>query len=513
MFPDTWQARRIFITGKTRSLTCMASVGTTKYYRRKVKARRIPLRQHHNQKFFQHGTRSTLQNSSNRESPPDRLLTNDEAEIACVSLAANSRRHFETIRAISNSEHFVPGTWRHFFRLCEEAYADTDATDALAYILTTIGNDHRLKVAFTDIAGTYLYAGSYARRYAMVVRESAIKRAAYQVCSDFSLMFKANDDDAFFMLEWLKTRIAAIEPSDISGKSNLTAELSEHWQRSCETAEEKRARLVPTGLWSLDELLDGGFEAGDLVAIGARPSTGKTALGVSMMLNAMRFGYGAGFLSLEMPTFQIIRRLVSQISEVPMTLLKGASLTEEEKIRILEAQNEISILNDRRQLFIESGAMTLSSARSIIKKCADAGCRTVFVDYLQLIKPDLHSKHRSREQEVAEVSRNLKSVAKEFGIIVVAMAQLNKDADGKAPMLASMRESEAIIQDADYVMLLDRPEQRDCLTAEYLGAQVSAIGRGFVYLRKARNGRTGTVIMNYVAEIGKFENLPQEIQL
>lgn len=452
-----------------------------------------------------------MQNSKQPELQPERLQTNDEAEIACVSLAANSRRYFETIKAVSNSEHFAAGTWRHFFRLCEEAYADTDATDALAYILTTIGNDARLKAAFTDIAGTYLYAGSYARRYAMVVRESAIKRAMYQVCNDFPLMFKSGADDAFFMLDWLKTRVAAIEPSDVQGKSNMTAELTEHWQRSCETAEEKRARLVPTGIWALDELLDGGFEAGDLVAIGARPSTGKTALGVSMMLNAMRYGYGSGFLSLEMPTFQIIRRLVSQIAEVPMTLMKGATLTEEEKGRVLEAQNEISWLNDQHRLFIESGTMTLAVVRSVIKKCADAGCKAVFVDYLQLIKPDAHSKHRSREQEVAEVSRNLKSIAKEFGIIIVAMAQLNKDADGKAPMMASMRESEAIIQDADYVMLLDRPEQRDCLTAEYLGAQVSAIGRGFVYLRKARNGRTGTVIMNYVAEIGKFENIPNEV--
>lgn len=434
-----------------------------------------------------------------------RHKTNDAAELGCVGMAITARKFYDVISAIVSPSDFHTPTYRHIYEHCTIAYEQTGAPDAIAHAFTACGSNLEQRLALTDIIASFS-GGADAERYALMVKESAMRRGVFQLAHDLPLRFDENAD-AFTMLKFVETYLKTIQPINTAKVESLDSDISEHWMRSIESAQEKRARLIPTGIFSLDDLLDGGFEGGDLVVIGARPSVGKTALGVTMFLNGVRNSYKVGFISLEMPKLQIIRRLISQISEIPMTALKGSTLNEMQCSRLSMAHGELSELDAARSVFIFDGSATLTQAKHTIQHFAAQNCKIIFIDYLQLIKPDVNSKNRNREQEVAEVSRNLKGIAKEFNVIIVALAQLNKDADGKTPQMASMRESEAIIQDADYVMLLDRPETRGMTMANFLETDVPCIGKGFVYVRKARNGRTGAIILDYVAEIGKFKDV------
>lgn len=422
-----------------------------------------------------------------------------------MAMAVTARKFYDVICTIATANDFHTPVYRHIYEHCVIAYEQTSANDAIAHAYTACGNNLEQRLVLTDIIASFT-GGADAERYALMVKESAMRRGVFQLAHDLPLRFDENAD-AFTMLKYLENRLKMIQPINTMKIESLDNDISEHWMRSIETAEQKRARLIPTGIFSLDELLDGGFEGGDLVVIGARPSVGKTALGVTMFLHGVRNNYKVGFISLEMAKLQIIRRLISQISEIPMTALKGATLNEMECTRLSMAHGELSELGAARSVFIFDGSATLTQAKHAIQHFASENCKIIFIDYMQLIKPDVNSKNRNREQEVAEVSRSLKGIAKESNVIIVALAQLNKDADGKTPQMASMRESEAIIQDADYVLLLDRPETRGMTTAEFLGADVPCIGKGFVYVRKARNGRTGAVMLNYIAEIGKFTDI------
>ena len=420
-------------------------------------------------------------------------------------MAITARKFYDIICTIVSPVDFHTPTYRHIYEHCVTAYEQTSAADAIAHAYTACGNNLEQRLVLTDIIASFA-GGADSERYALMVKEAAMKRGVFQLAHELPLRFDENAD-AITMLKFVENYLKTIQPINTTKVESLESDISEHWMRSIETAEEKRARLIPTGIFSLDELLDGGFEGGDLVVIGARPSVGKTALGVTMFLHGVRNSYKVGFISLEMAKLQIIRRLISQISEIPMTALKGATLNEIQCSRLSMAHSELSELDAARSVFIFDGSATLTQAKHAIQHFAAENCKIIFIDYLQLIKPDAGAKNRNREQEVAEVSRSLKGIAKEFNVILVALAQLNKDADGKTPQMASMRESEAIIQDADYVLLLDRPETRGMVTANFLDAEIPCVGKGFVYVRKARNGRTGAVILDYVAEIGKFKDV------
>ena len=446
----------------------------------------------------------SAKSSSQQDANPLRLRTNEAAEMGCVAAAIHKRAYFDVIATyIQPADIFTP-VYRHIYEYCADCYTQTTAADAIAHVISTCGSNIEQRVALTDIISGFI-TGDNVEHFAMMVKEAAIKRQIFQLAQDIPLAFDENDD-AFDMLKYLERKLEAIRPNNGTKLENLQNEIAEHYRRSIETAEQKRGRLVPSGILTLDELLDGGFEGGDLVVIGARPSVGKTAIGITMFLHGIRNGYGVGFISLEMPKFQIIRRLVSQISEIPMTALKGSTLNESEQERLMTAHMELSELDAAKNVFIFDGTATLTQAKHAIQHFAQENCKIIFIDYLQLIRPDAGAKNRNREQEVAEVSRAMKGIAKEFNVIIVALAQLNKEADNKTPQMAAMRESEAIIQDADYVMLLDRPEQRGMATSEYLGVEVPCIGKGFIYVRKARNGRTGSIMLNYTGEIGKFSD-------
>jgi replicative DNA helicase len=244
-----------------------------------------------------------------------------------------------------------------------------------------------------------------------------------------------------------------------------------------------------------------GLQNGDLVVLAARPSMGKTALALCLGSHAARQGFSVGVFSLEMAAEQLTLRLLSSESGIPHHNIRNATITSLEWQSLTQTAGELS----ESKIFIDDTAMLdIMSLRAKARKLKSShNLQFLIIDYLQLI----HStkRHENRHQEVSEISRSLKALAKELNIPILALSQLSRAVDSrmdKRPMLSDLRESGAIEQDADLIMFLYRDIVYNPET-EYPGLAELIVG-------KQRNGPTGTVYLNFARELTKFEDMNNE---
>lgn len=257
---------------------------------------------------------------------------------------------------------------------------------------------------------------------------------------------------------------------------------------------------VPTGYKKLDSMTS-GFQKGDFIVLAGRPSMGKTALALSMAMHACEQNVAIGVFSLEMSAEQLTLRLLSGESGVAHQNIRNATITSDEWV---ELTNVAARLADYK-LFIDDTAMlTIMDLRAKARKLkAEHDVQFLIIDYLQLLNST--KKHENRHQEVSEISRAIKALAKELNIPILAGAQLSRAVDSrmdKRPMLSDLRESGAIEQDADLIMFLYRdvvynPETENPSLTE-------------VIIGKQRNGPTGTVYLHFARELTKFQDMDQD---
>jgi replicative DNA helicase len=253
---------------------------------------------------------------------------------------------------------------------------------------------------------------------------------------------------------------------------------------------------IPSGFNQLDQMTS-GFQNGDFIVLAARPSMGKTALAMGIALEAARNKCAAGIFSLEMSAEQLTLRLLSAESAIGHHNIRNATISSDEWIDLTNVAAQLAEM----KIFIDDTAMlNIMDLRAKARKLkAEHGLQILIVDYLQL----LHStkKHENRHQEVSDISRSLKALAKELNIPIIALSQLSRAVDSrmdKRPMLSDLRESGAIEQDADLIMFLYRD-------AVY-NRETENPGLAELIIGKQRNGPTGTVYLNFIREITKFED-------
>lgn len=253
---------------------------------------------------------------------------------------------------------------------------------------------------------------------------------------------------------------------------------------------------IPSGYQQLD-LMTSGFQNSDFIVLAARPSMGKTALAMCMALAAARNGFVTGIFSLEMSAEQLTLRLLAAESGIGHHNIRNATISSDEWVDLTNVAAHLAEM----KVFIDDTAMlNIMDLRAKARKLkAEHGLQFLVIDYLQL----LHStkKHENRHQEVSDISRSLKALAKELNVPIVALSQLSRAVDSrmdKRPMLSDLRESGAIEQDADLIMFLYRDVVYNPET-ENPGLTELIIG-------KQRNGPTGTVYMNFIKELTKFED-------
>lgn len=247
-------------------------------------------------------------------------------------------------------------------------------------------------------------------------------------------------------------------------------------------------RTVKSGLFQLDEHLDGGFEAGQLVILSAMTGNGKTAFATSMLVRISDQGKSAMVISLEMTRKEIVERMISAKAGVPLTKIKRKTESGRQDEERLMAQN--ALYNSR--VLLDDSSTTIDDICRQAMHHRDK-IDLLIVDYLQLVESTSGS---NREQEVAKVSRRLKLLAKELEIPVIALAQMNRESQKRTstvPRLSDLRESSAIAQDANIVMFLHKDEERSNDERQLI-------------IAKNRSGRTGIVNLKWIPEITAFRN-------
>ena len=264
---------------------------------------------------------------------------------------------------------------------------------------------------------------------------------------------------------------------------------------------------VPSGFSGLDKLTS-GWQRSDLIIIAARPAMGKTAFVLSMAKNmAVNYHIPVAMFSLEMSNVQLVNRLIMNVCEIEGDKVKTGKMTRDEHQRLYTKINELQgaplYLDDTPSLSVFEFR---SKARKLVR---DHQVQLIIIDYLQLMNAQ-GMNFGSREQEVSMISRNLKGMAKELDIPIIALSQLNRGVEGrvgvegKKPQLSDLRESGAIEQDADMVCFIHRPEYYRLYSDEKTGKDLRGLGE--IIVAKHRNGATDEVWLRFRSKFAKFQN-------
>ena len=277
--------------------------------------------------------------------------------------------------------------------------------------------------------------------------------------------------------------------------------------RAYETREENRKKGiftgVPSGFVELDELTN-GWQGGQFIVIGARPSMGKTAVALRMLKTAAKHGVSACMYSLEMSDVSLANRLLLSECDISVERFRGGELSEDEVLKMHRAAGVI----EKLPVYIDDKpSVTINYIRNHARLMHKRGkCGLIVVDYLQLTGSQVDN-IRNREQEVSNISRTAKIIAKELNVPFIMLSQLNREAEkrsDKKPMLADLRESGSIEQDADIICLLYRPEYYKIKEIEYDNKSIPSAGIGVLIVAKQRDGKTGYVFFRHNKAMTRF---------
>ena len=343
--------------------------------------------------------------------------------------------------------------------------------------------------------------------HAGLVRDSAEVRRLIAAASEIIQKAHSGDyDETSMLFDEAQQAIYDIgqrsQTRSFTSMNDAVKEVVDEVRRAFET--KASVTGTPTGFVDLDTLT-AGFQPGDLVILAARPAMGKTTLALNIAVNAVTMGnYSAAIFSLEMPTNQLVGRILSSDARVESKYMRTGHLTDDDLHRILESVKRLRTW----PIYIDdTPSISVMEARAKCRRLASergiAPLGLVIVDYLQLMRA--RDKSRSREQEISEISRNLKALAKELSVPVVALSQLNRGLESrpnKRPIMSDLRESGAIEQDADKILFVYRDEVYNADTPDQ--------GVAELIIGKHRAGPTGVVRLKFFNQWTRFDNLSSE---
>jgi replicative DNA helicase len=438
-----------------------------------------------------------------------------EAEKAVIGAMLVSETAVSAVAERLTAEDFYSEVHRIIYGAMTRLYARGEPIDQL-----TLTNELRSVGEFDKVGGrAYVFqivesvpTAANAARYADIVRGKALLRDIIDVGSRIT-------EDAFGEPEDVSKALDAAEQL-IYGVSNRT--LRDHLAPVSELAPgalEMIQRLyeaegevtgVETGFEDLDRLTT-GFHKSDLVILAARPAMGKTALALNAIWYAAgQKGMPVAIFSLEMSKEQLVQRLISQTTRIPAQALRSGNVKAEDWPKLVRGVAEVS----RAPVWIDDSAgVTLMEIRAKVRRLSsqlkargEPPLALVVVDYLQLMIGGQGNRSENRQQEIAEISRGLKVLARDLDVPVLAIAQLSRAVEqrhDKRPLLSDLRDSGAIEQDADMVMFLYRDE--------YYNSDSDDKGIAEIIVGKHRNGPTGKVQLAWMEQYTKFASLARRV--
>ena len=413
------------------------------------------------------------------------------------SLIANPDKFVEVSEIISENS-FIDEDAKNVFAVFKKLY-ESGGKISLVLLQQRV-NQTELPCNIIDLID-YMDSGSALYEHCQLLKEHEVKREQSNL--GMTLVTRAGDisQDPFETNDYLMNEAERIVSMVDFGKTQTNMELIKAVTKKMELASQTSGITgLKTGFKDLDRVY-GGRQNSDLIIKAARPAMGKTAQALCEAMNiSFQDNKKVIFFSLEMSAEQLMQRLVSIHTGIPLSNIRSGRLDTDQWHRYNEEVNYL--INDN--LIIVDDVYTLNGIRTRCKKLKMKGqLDAIYIDYLQLINHKVAA-GRSKEQEVSEVSRALKMLAKDLNVPVVCLSQLSRAVESRGgthkPMLSDLRDSGAIEQDADIVEFIFRPEYYDKDNSELFGV-------AYVIIAKNRNGACGDVEMKFRHECTRFENV------
>ncbi|WP_375323927.1 replicative DNA helicase [Flagellimonas sp. GZD32] len=345
--------------------------------------------------------------------------------------------------------------------------------------------------------------------HARIILQKYIQRSLIKISSEIIEEAYGDGTDVFDLLDNAEAKLYEVTQGNLKRSAETAQNLVIQAKKKIEEISNKEGLSgIPSGFDKLDKLTS-GWQPSDLIIVAARPGMGKTALTLSMARNiAVNSNTAVAFFSLEMSSVQLITRLISSETGLSSEKLRTGKLEKHEweqlnvKVKALE----------KAPLFIDdTPSLSIFDLRAKARRLASQHkIRLIIIDYLQLMTAGGSQKGGNREQEISTISRNLKALAKELDVPVIALSQLSRAVEtrggSKRPILSDLRESGAIEQDADIVSFIYRPEyyKIDEWDDE---ERTPTQGQAEFIVAKHRNGGLENIRLKFVGALGKFDNL------
>jgi replicative DNA helicase len=429
-----------------------------------------------------------------------------EAEQAVLGGLLIDRSAWDNVGDVVRAEDFYRPDHRLIFTSIATLAADGKPLDAVVVSnqLESLGKlEEAGGLAYLATLARDTPTAANARAYAEIVKERALLRALISSGNDIATSaFQNEGQTARELVEKAEQLIFAIAEGSARGKGYILArdelpkliDQIDEWQRNPDGL-----RGLGTGFIDFDRIT-GGLRPGDLVIVAGRPSMGKTTFAMNIAENAaleLKKRAAVAVFSMEMPSDQLLMRMLASIGQVPLAAIRSGKLNDEHWNRLVGASGQ---LRDAKMFIDETPALTPTELRARARRIKrEHGLDLLVVDYLQLMQ--VPGTQDNRATEIAEISRGLKALAKELHVPVIALSQLNRGVEqreNKRPVMSDLRESGGIEQDADIILMLYRDE--------VYNPQSPQKGVSEVIIAKHRNGEIGTFNLTFKGEITKFMN-------
>jgi replicative DNA helicase len=452
--------------------------------------------------------RNSIINLEKGKIPPQAI---DLEEVVLGAMMIDKKGVDEVID-ILNAEAFYKESHQFIFQAILALFENSEPIDLLT-VSSQLKKDNRLELAGGDfylISLTQKVSSSaHIEFHARIILQKYIQRSLIKISNEIIEDSYDETKDVFDLLDKAEAKLYDVTQGNIKKSSETAQSLVIQAKKKIEAISNKEGLSgIPSGFDKIDKLTS-GWQESDLIIIAARPGMGKTALTLSMARNiAVNQSIPVGFFSLEMSSVQLITRLISSETGLSSEKLRTGRLEKHEweqlnvKVKSLE----------KAPLYIDdSPSLSIFDLRAKARRLSSQhGIKLLIVDYLQLMTIGGSGKGGNREQEISTISRNLKALAKELSIPVIALSQLSRAVEtrggSKRPILSDLRESGAIEQDADIVSFIYRPEYYKIDEWDD-DDRSSTDGQAELIIAKHRNGGLDNLRLKFIKELGRFENL------
>lgn len=416
-----------------------------------------------------------------------------ELEVALLGTIIMDKSVFDVVIEIIKPECFYSEVHQRVFRAMYEIQQKNCIIDIIG-----LAQELRFREELELIGGPYYLTTltnntvslSNAERFAKIIYEKYIQREVIRISGQAMNQAYEDSCDAFDLVDQTEKEISSINNISNKSYSKIEDAVVSVIKNIDELRHTKEALTgIDTGYIELNKLTC-GWQSPDFIVLAARPSVGKTALALKFAMNAAKSGKGVGFFSLEMNQRQLIQRIISAESGIRLENILRGRLSEDEMEMINKTASDFSRYN---LMIDDKAAPTIYELRNKARKMYKDGARLIIIDYLQLMSGIQNGRADNREQEISKISRDIKGLAKELDIPIIALSQLSRSVESrtnKMPILSDLRESGAIEQDADIVMFMYRPEYYSINVNEN-GDSMN--GETHIKFGKHRNGTLDTI--------------------